>query len=299
MRKENPLFVSVVMITYNHENYISEAIEGVLMQECAFDFELIIADDLSPDNTMYKVNEILAKSNKAKRVKYIKHEKNKGIIPNFVWALEQCKAKYIALCEGDDYWTDPHKLQKQVDFLENNTNHSLCFHSSFIKNQNSSNLYPEKAAENMDYAADDLLLSKVAHTASFVFRNNLLNMLDFSNKSIFGGDVFLALMLADKGLVYGMKDYMSVYRIHEMGITSVESSKGIVHQKRFIKQYIFFRKNIESLSKKASAIKIADHSITVALFYLKRKNIKALKYLFIAVYYRPELLWKGASKLFK
>ena len=117
--------VSVVMITYNHEAYIQQAIEGVLMQECDFKVELIIADDNSPDNTEVVVKKILSEHSKASWIKYTKHNANKGMNSNFIWATKQCKGKYIAICEGDDYWTDSNKLQKQVDFLEKNKDYGL------------------------------------------------------------------------------------------------------------------------------------------------------------------------------
>lgn len=120
--------VSVIMITYGHEKYIEEAIESVLMQECDFEVELIVANDCSPDGTDFVVNNIIQNHSKSSWIKYTKHPQNKGMIPNFTWAVKQCKGKYIAICEGDDYWTDPLKLQKQVDFLEDNSEYTFCVH---------------------------------------------------------------------------------------------------------------------------------------------------------------------------
>ena len=120
MKNEKQLMVSVVMITYGHENYIEQAIKGVLMQECDFQYELIIANDCSPDNTDRIVQKIIDNTNNADRIKYVRHTVNKGMTANFLWTLQQASGKYIAICEGDDYWTDPLKLQKQVDLLEVN-----------------------------------------------------------------------------------------------------------------------------------------------------------------------------------
>jgi glycosyltransferase involved in cell wall biosynthesis len=127
--------VSVIMITYNHEKYITQAIEGVLMQECDFGVELILANDNSPDNTDDVVTNYLSQKDIPKNIKinYTKHKANKGMHPNFVWATEQCKGKYIAMCEGDDYWTDPLKLQKQVNFLETNEDYVLIHSDIFYK----------------------------------------------------------------------------------------------------------------------------------------------------------------------
>ena len=112
------------MITYGHENYIRDAIKGVLMQKVNFEIELIIADDNSPDNTESVVYSFSNHPN-YHWIKYAKHKENKGMMPNFIWAMEQTKGKYIALCEGDDYWIDQLKLQKQVDVLETNEDLNL------------------------------------------------------------------------------------------------------------------------------------------------------------------------------
>lgn len=140
------LMVSVNMITYGHENYIRQAIEGVLMQETNFEFDLIIADDCSPDNTQKIVEEIIERHPKGYRIKYFRHKQNIGMNANSMFAFEQCKGKYIAICEGDDYWTDPLKLQKQVDFLEGNSDYSFCVHryKLYLENKKEfeSEIYP-------------------------------------------------------------------------------------------------------------------------------------------------------------
>ena len=122
------IMVSICCITYNHENFIRDAIEGFLMQQTNFDYEIIIANDCSPDNTDSFVKKYINNHPKGKLIKYFRHDKNIGVMPNFIFALKQCTGKYIALCEGDDYWTDPYKLQKQVDFLEANLDYTICFH---------------------------------------------------------------------------------------------------------------------------------------------------------------------------
>src|ERR1035437_6654292 len=120
--------VSVIMITYMHENFIRQAIESVLIQETKFRFESIIADDCSPDKTPEIVNEIISTHSKGYRIKYFRQKENLGMNSNGIFALSKCIGKYIALCEGDDYWTDPYKLQKQVIFLETNSHIAGCFH---------------------------------------------------------------------------------------------------------------------------------------------------------------------------
>jgi glycosyltransferase involved in cell wall biosynthesis len=128
MAQSNKPMVSVSMITYKHEAYIKQAIEGVLMQETDFDVDLIIADDCSPDKTSAVVNEIIKTHPNGFRIKYFRHDTNIGMQANGQFATEKCVGKYLAVCEGDDYWTDPLKLQKQVDFLESYLDYGYCTH---------------------------------------------------------------------------------------------------------------------------------------------------------------------------
>lgn len=114
---EEPL-VSVLMLAYRHEAYIAQAIESVLAQECDFPFELIIAEDCSPDHTRPIAEGYVARHPAVVRI--VTGEANVGMMPNFFRALEKCRGKYIAFCEGDDYWNDEAKLRKQVTEIEKN-----------------------------------------------------------------------------------------------------------------------------------------------------------------------------------
>ena len=129
--------VSILMITYGQESYVRQALEGVLMQKCNFDVEIILANDCSPDNTDKIIQDVLKTHPHASWVKYIKHEKNIGMISNFIHALQKCMGKYIAMCEGDDYWIDPLKLQKQFNILENNPEYKFCVTNLNFYNQRS------------------------------------------------------------------------------------------------------------------------------------------------------------------
>jgi glycosyltransferase involved in cell wall biosynthesis len=123
--EENEILVSVWMTTYNHESYISDAIEGVINQKTNFSWELIIGEDSSTDKT----REICLKyKNKYPgKIKLILNTQNIGLIANYNTTLQKCKGKYVAYCDGDDYWPDPFKLQKQVDFLELNKSFELVY----------------------------------------------------------------------------------------------------------------------------------------------------------------------------
>ena len=209
--------VSVVMITYGHEAFIEDAINGVLMQEVNFPVELIIADDCSPDYTNEKVA-LFSNHTNAHWIRYTRHESNIGMMPNFTWALRQARGKYIALCEGDDYWTDPLKLQKQVEFLEANEEYSGCFHKAYadINGELKEDVVIEKRyshiADKEKIIIDDLFnLNNFTHTCSVMFRNNLITI-PFEVEYSAVGDYFLLILLAEKGYLYRMENYMAVYR---------------------------------------------------------------------------------------
>jgi glycosyltransferase involved in cell wall biosynthesis len=170
------LKVSVVMITYRHENFIKEAINGVILQEIDYPMELIIADDNSMDNTELVVKSII-NINPLINIKYTKHKKNKGINDNFTWAISQAKGEYIAICEGDDYWSDQYKIDKQVKFLENNKNLSMiCTDKDifFDKDQRmirSGKKYKEKYEI---FSFEYILSNSPISTLTVLFRRDLL-----------------------------------------------------------------------------------------------------------------------------
>lgn len=210
--------VSVCMITYGHEKYIKQAVEGVLMQECNFEVELLIADDCSPDNTREIIKEIQQSHINGSFIKYTKHITNKGMMGNFIWALEQCQGKYIALCEGDDYWIDSLKLQKQIDFLEINSNLDFCFHLAYKvkdKDIDFNNFYPKNLNDKELDEKEFFEISSIP-TASVVCKNN------FSYPRLLHshGDFILYCKLLSSGAKVGvLNEVMSVYRVHEQGVS--------------------------------------------------------------------------------
>ena len=211
--------VSVVMVTYGHEQFIKQSIEGVLMQDCDFDIELILANDCSPDLTDEVVRGILENHPKSNWIKYTKHPKNIGMISNFMWAASQATAKYIALCDGDDYWTDPLKLQKQVDFLEANEDYAICFHDVLEFHQNTSFFKDDyMSMHNKETHFDSLKIARgnFIHTPSVVLRN------DFEIPNWFLevvlGDWSLYLLQLKGRKIKRFKEKMAVYRVHDQGV---------------------------------------------------------------------------------
>lgn len=122
--------LSVVMITYNHEKYIEQAVRSVLMQETDFEYEIIIGEDCSTDRTREILIELQREN--PEKIKLVLIPQNQGMIPNFVNVLSMAQGEYIALLEGDDYWTSPHKLQRQVDYMEAHPECRICFHAAQV-----------------------------------------------------------------------------------------------------------------------------------------------------------------------
>ena len=220
--------VSVCMITYNHEKYIKQAIEGVLMQECNFDVELIIADDCSLDNTYKIIVDMQQKHANGSWIQYTKHTVNKGMMPNFIWALDQCQSKYIAICEGDDYWTDPLKLQKQVDFLEANQDFVICGHNAKIIDADGIVIQEKKIPElniNTEYSSIDLKKGAFFLTLTLVFRNVIQNFPKEFYK-VKNGDTFLISLLGNYGKGMYIEDIdLAMYRVHGGGVWSKLNQK--------------------------------------------------------------------------
>lgn len=124
LNRENPL-VSICCITYNHEKYIAQCLDGFLMQKTTFPFEIVISNDCSTDNTHRIIQEYVNRYSHIFRE--VSPTENLGMINNFYHALNSCTGKYIAFCEGDDYWIDDKKLQMQVDFFEKNPEYGMCY----------------------------------------------------------------------------------------------------------------------------------------------------------------------------
>ena len=164
--------VSVVVITYCQKDYIKTAIYSILNQKCDFDFELIIADDCSPDNTESIIKNIINTHPKGNLIRYFKHKENIGIQKNGIFAFNQSKSKYIAICEGDDFWTDPYKLQKQVNIIEHNDNCNIVYHNCLKVDENGKSIglvYEQNYNKNLKIT--DMLLGDYTKTCTMLFRN--------------------------------------------------------------------------------------------------------------------------------
>ncbi len=209
---QTPL-LSVCLITYNHEKYIRQAIEGVVCQKVNFDWELIIADDFSTDSTRTILKEYQEKY--PNQIRLILQEKNVGPAQNWLDLMNTPKSKYIAYFEGDDYWINENKLQKQVDFLEQNPSFTLCHSNVKVINLEGETIDNHqlknwnKINPILDYRF--AIFTPIAFSCTSVFRNIVsFNKL---SKKVKAGDWMLWILLTLKGNAKYFDEKFSIYRV--------------------------------------------------------------------------------------
>ena len=214
--KQKPL-VTVSCITYNHEKYIARALDSFLMQKTDFPFEIVIHDDASTDRTPEIIREYAEKYPEIIRPMYQKENQYSKGISNISGAFNfpRAEGKYIAMCEGDDYWIDDSKLQRQADYMEAHPECTMCFHSAKTESEDKA----LRAKEVRPYKRSKLctpeeVIDKRANypTASLMFSANLAKALPQWYHDCPVGDIPIHIFMASKGTVYYMDRKMSVYQ---------------------------------------------------------------------------------------
>lgn len=243
--------VSVHMITYNHELYIRQAIEGVMMQKTDFEFELVIGEDASTDKTREICFEYQKRYPDKIRVLWSEHNVNVG--PNLTRVTARCRGEFIACCEGDDYWIDPLKLQKQVGVMRKNSNVGLCFTDArifadggvqFRRWSDRMSGFTSGLVESKKY----LLLTMFGKnpykqpglefwqmTATFLARSSVLRKAmeehEIFHWKLMVGDSVFCIGLASLSDVYYIGDDTAVYRQTTSGLTLSNGSRCAVDTK--------------------------------------------------------------------
>lgn len=206
------------MLTYNQERYINEAIRSVMLQETNFPFELVIGNDASTDCT----GTICADWQKKypEQIVLFNRKKNLGLQQNFIQTYAQCRGQYIAICEGDDFWTDKRKLQIQADFLDTHPDYSACFHRviNYYEDRGTKSL--SNGGQKQDTDISDLARSNYISNVSALFRRGLFGELPewFARASTY--DYAIHLLNAQFGKIHYIKRPMAVYRQHGKAIWS-------------------------------------------------------------------------------
>ncbi|MDR5589691.1 glycosyltransferase [Christiangramia sp. SM2212] len=214
----NKICVSIFMLTYNQEEFISQTVESILAQKTSFIYQLVIGEDCSTDDTRL-ICEKYARENPDK-IKLLPSQRNLGLINNFIRTFKECDGKYVAICDGDDYWIDPLKLQKQVDFLESNRDYSIIF--TGIKF-----LYPNGDLHNVNWPDlketsnfNDLIFSNFIPSVTVLFRNtqDKENFPNWINRFPYGDwPIYLWVTRTGEKIKY-LSDVTAVYR-KEIGVS--------------------------------------------------------------------------------
>lgn len=217
--------LSILLTTYNQAKYIEEAIDSIINQKIDFNFEIIVADDKSTDNTLELI--ISKLSNTSIKYTILNAESNLGISKNYQRGFKSCKGEFIAILEGDDYWTDPYRIKKHVDFLDNHTECMMSFNRFIIYEEHLNRFnYDNKfnvEEINYEYISSQDLASgnkKIGNLSSCVIRNSKKINWDDRFFEVVIADLFLGIYLGNFGLIAKINNYMSVYRIHKNGLWS-------------------------------------------------------------------------------
>ncbi|WP_242202500.1 glycosyltransferase [Aestuariivivens insulae] len=221
---KHPL-LSICLRTFNNEKFVLDALKGILMQKVNFDLELVCSDDCSEDHTYAVVKEAIKDCSKFVNIHLVRQPENLGYTGNLLYLLNNCKGDYIALCDGDDYWSAPNKLQLQVDFLEANPDFEVCFTNVCTIDEKGKVIKKKlvKYGNSAGYTMQDLPI--IAPTSSRVFRNR-----DFSSisKTVPGEDTYMLLYQSKFGNIKFLDIVAGAYRYQS---ESVYSSLAISKRK--------------------------------------------------------------------
>lgn len=285
---KNEIMVSIDCITYNHEKYLADALDSFLMQKTNFKFEVLIHDDASTDNTREIINqyqnlypEII------KPIFQTENQYQKGIqvsIFNFSRAL----GKYIAFCEGDDYWIDPYKLQKQVDFMESHPKCTLCFHNAIVVNEEKNVINPSMISDeiyNKELSAGDMAKIGFIPTASKMCPTYTMSNLPAWFASSVVGDYPSQLIASSYGYAFCLNEVMSAYRTNIPGsassrlVASGDFLKKLVkHHKGFVDILTNFNKFTNNRYKFDIDEAMLFHEFNMNYYDGKQAELKKQKY---------------------
>ena len=243
MQKQKPL-VSVHLLTYNHAKFIAQSIESVVNQKTTFPFEIVIGDDHSTDGTSQIVDQYAAKY--PELIKVVRGKTNGGPQPNSIRILENSQGKYMAALEGDDYWIDPLKLQKQVDFMENNPDFAICFTNTrveFFENKEEPYLLNSNIEKDVFELKDLIAETEVwfMGTATlFYTMSSIFPVQPWFHKTK-SGDIPMIMLAARHGKIKYLPDVTAAYRRHPAGASNTDHKDDAV----FIENRIMMYTNLD------------------------------------------------------
>ncbi len=295
--------ISIMLITYNHEKYIGQALDSILMQETEYEFEIIVIEDCSTDKTRDVIMEYVEKY--PKKIKAFFNPKNIGTLDPPQQkvtheGLKRLTGDYFAILEGDDYWSSPHKLQKQISFLENNPDFIACAHNTIKKYEDGSQpphrfLYWENTKDR--HTVDDFILGSFFHATTMVYRNFFRGKPPSFFRSKWSCDIFMNIYYANYGDIKYFDDDMAVYRAHAGGSYSTMSPmsgalfniNGLRNYNRWF-GYLYLKSFSFQISRRCQLL-LEDKAIVLPAF-------TRLKYYSIGSYYNLTFIFLSRFPLF-
>jgi glycosyltransferase involved in cell wall biosynthesis len=216
------------MITYNQEKYIEQAVISALLQQTSFDYEIVIGEDCSTDQTRNILIELQQRH--PDKVRLLLHRQNVGMQHNFGQTLNACQGMYIAYLEGDDYWTSSDKLQKQVDFLDQHPDFAICFHNAIQFDDDDSKPATLICSDDQPTVStiEDILRRNFLPACSIMFRNHLFGELPDWFFGLKLGDWPLHILNAQHGKIGYINEVMAAYRLHGTGVWSTLAPDRII-----------------------------------------------------------------------
>lgn len=279
--------VSIRTSTYNQEKYIRQCIEGVLMQKTDFPFEYIIGEDCSTDGTRAIVMEYALKYPDIIRV--ITDDSNVGMKANGIRCIERCRGKYIAICEGDDWWTDPDKLQKQVDYMEAHPECSLCFTSQGTFLEESGEYIEEPCNEIIKYGPADMIRGNWVGTLTSLYRSSIQKeyreLVEPKIPYFPLGDWTMWLYFSMKGEIVRLPQCTGVYRVLPHSASHMPDT---FKQMRFIVETYRMREYFNKLlgiNKPNMKFRTFRDTIRFSIRYAKVRNEATIPLLFSSLMY--------------
>jgi glycosyltransferase involved in cell wall biosynthesis len=272
------------------------------MQKTNFPVEFLVNDDCSEDNTADILKEYDKRLPGFFKITYqTENQFSKGVKPFSHLLFPKAKGKYIALCEGDDYWTDPLKLQKQVDFLEQNKDYSMCFHRSKIVDENDNEFESIlfNHLEEKDFNGTEILEKWSIPTASVVFRSEFINQIieRGKNRGYYFGDTPMFLTLLEHGKAHCFQDCMAAYRVHKGGISKDVSPKKFI---RWYNDYKTIKSDFSGKYKNAANINIANIAFGASICLTKQGYLfYGIKFLILSLLYDRKPFRKYIARKWK
>ena len=278
LEQNDNIVVSVVCICHNHEKYIAKTIEGFLKQKTSFQFEILINDDASIDSSQKIIRKYADMDSRI--IPFLQEENlfSRGVKITEGILLPMAKGKYIAFCEGDDYWIDPNKLQIQFDYMEKHKECYLCTHANNIIKENGEFVKSNhRADKDCDLNLDECIKEIPGQTASYFVRRSLYSLFSRAKQFCPVGDYSLCIEAAMNGPVHYINRIMSCYRTLSDGSLSVRMLTDIDYVLNYFKKYIVYFNELEILFPNNTQVKKKIEECKFKLLYSSKKYIPAFK----------------------